>query len=56
VELLVVIIGIAMAFMVNRFYENRKNIKLERQYLRSVLGGIAADETAMDTHRFVRTK
>ncbi len=49
IELLVVIIGITIAFMLNRSYESHKANKLEQQYLSSFLRDIAADEAALDT-------
>ncbi len=49
VELVVVVIGITLAFMMNRSYENHKNKQVEYQYLQSFKDDIGSDLKQLDT-------
>ena len=49
IELLVVFIGITLAFMLNNWRENEKNNQIENQYLESFHEEIIYSSTKLDT-------
>ncbi len=49
IELIVVIIGITIAFMLNNWREDFKNHQLERKYLNSFLDDLRSDASDLDT-------
>ncbi len=49
IELIVVIIGITIAFALNNWWDAHKNQTLEHQYLNSLLGDLQNDAAELDT-------
>lgn len=49
IELLVVILGVSIAFMLDNWKENQKNLELEKNFLTSFHSEILKDKTNLDT-------
>ena len=48
IELVVVVIGISIAFALNRWYENTKSEELEQKYMESLFDDLEKDKDIVD--------